>query len=118
MTPTELRALVAAMTPEPWTLLGVPPDTCFIEPAINVSNGYDGEIKGRDALGIITLRNLAPALVELWEAVERYTEAVRQVRYLSRNEGASMERVDRANEEESNAYRALSAAAKRVGGRA
>ena len=116
MTPTQLRALVAAMTPAPWAIdvsdLESPRAT-FVGPAGDPQECYDKDVSVTvpvicgaangtlaDLRGVRVLRNLAPALVDLWDAVEAYRVTIQAADYDAREEA------------EIN----LLAAAKRVGG--
>lgn len=110
MTPSELRALVAAMTPGPWDYESHKHGESMmyeIAPVLDAHGRLDwsqevcatADDSASNAAGICALRNMAPALVELWEAVEAYR--------VSRESsvGPSIEA----------AHAALLAAAKRVG---
>ncbi len=62
MRPQDLRDLIGRMTAGEW----------FTSPHIDQQR-----LTIDDAVAIKALRNLAPALVELWEAVERWADATK-----------------------------------------
>ena len=76
MTPAQLKALLDAATPEPWrknySIWGInAPDGCYVASLGWTLDGDGGIARREDIDAIVALRNLAPLLLRLWEAVAR-----------------------------------------------
>ncbi len=79
MTPANFRSLLSAATPGPWKASGRgSPDICgpgkfeYVVQGDGQGYGFCSPAAEADAALIVALRNLAPLLVDLWEAAEEY----------------------------------------------